>query len=347
MSKKGRSPASDQIEEAVDDGSGCVETWEALSELRESPNPDRRRFLRTVGFSFGALTLGSGVSAASGLEEKEDEEEERPEIHTEEVRGRKRGQLVSEAVQSPDVRHVADELGEKPGLSSVQKYKIDGATGYKVQFGSDDGSGPVIEYHESDELLETGTKAKGWDRRGDGVTTVDGTKREILDVATPRVQSLVEELDHLTAYDGLPADGEIVEEATSYVHNQQDDRKGLVIPVADGKDVVARIIVEFDDGFHEHEGSLNEYVQEVTVDAGGDGISAQGHITCAFGVCTDWCTKLCAVLRAGVGGGGCGAACLRYISSWPIAVACGVICFALTNGTCYPTCQNQTGHNVG
>ena len=113
MAKKNADPASDRINEAVDDGSGCVETWEALSEVRESPNPDRRRFLRTVGFSFGALTLGSGVSAASGLEEIGDEDEDLPEIHTEEVRGRKRGQLVSGAVRSSEVRRVADELGGK------------------------------------------------------------------------------------------------------------------------------------------------------------------------------------------------------------------------------------------
>ena len=236
--------------------------------------------------------------------------------------------------------------GGKPGLSSVRKYTIDGATGYEVRFGSDDDSGPVIEYHKSDELFETETKVSGWDRRGDGVTTVDGTKREVLDVATPTVQSLVEELGDLTAYDGVPAGGEIVEEATSYVHNQQDDRKGLVIPVADGKDVVRRIIVELADGFDNRAGSLDEYVRDVTVGAGGDGISTQGHITCVFGICTDWCSKLCTVLKAAAGGG-CGVKCLRYISSWPIAVACGVICFALTHGTCYPTCQNQTGHNVG
>lgn len=95
-------------------------------------------------------------------------------------------------------------------------------------------------------------------------------------MATPTVQSLVEELGDLTAYDGVPAGGEIVEEATSYVHNQQDDRKGLVIPVADGKDVVRRIIVELADGFDNRAGSLNEYVRDVTVDAGGDGISTQG-----------------------------------------------------------------------
>ena len=346
MAEKNANPASDRIKEAVDDGAGCVETWEALSELRESHNPDRRRFLRTVGLSFGALTLGSGVSAASGLEEQEDKDEDRPEIHTEEVQGRKRGQLVSGAVQSPDVRHVADELGEKPGLSSVRKYTIDGTTGYEVRFGSDNDPGRVIEYHESDELFETETKVSGWDRRGDGVTTVDGTKREVLDVATPTVRSLVEELNDLTAYDGVPAGGEIVEEATTYVHNQQDDRKGLVIPVGEEKDVTQRIVVEFADGFDKRDGSLNEYVRDVTIDAGGDGISTQGHITCVFGVCTDWCSKLCTVLKA-VAGGGCGVKCLRYISSWPIAVACGVICFALTHGTCYPTCRNQTGHNVG
>lgn len=336
-----------RIEEVVDDGDGCVETWEALSELRESVDPNRRQLLRKVGLSFGALTLGSSVTAASGP----DDDEDHPEIHTEEVRGRKRGQLVSEAVRSSEVRYVADELEEKPGLSSVQKYTIDGTIGYEVRFGSDDEPGPVIEYHKSDELFEEGTKVRGRDRRGDGVTTVDGTKREVLDVATPTAQSLVGELGDLEAFDEILADtdGEIVEEATAYVQNQRDDRKGLVVPVADEddeKDVVRRIIVEFADGFEERDGSLDEYVNDVTVDAGGDGVSTQGHITCVMGVCTDWCSKLCTVLKA-VAGGGCGAKCLRYVSSWPIAVACGVICFALTHGTCYPTCQKQTGHNVG
>ena len=132
MAKKNADPASDRINEAVDDGSGCVETWEALSEVRESPNPDRRRFLRTVGFSFGALTLGSGVSAASGLEEIGDEDEDLPETHTEEVRGRKRGQLVSGAVRSSEVRHVADELGGKAGAvvgTEVHHWWGDGVRG--------------------------------------------------------------------------------------------------------------------------------------------------------------------------------------------------------------------------
>jgi len=57
--------------------------------------------------------------------------------------------------------------GGKPGLSSVRKYTIGGATGYEVRFGSDDDPGPVIEYHKSDELFETETKVSGWDRRGE------------------------------------------------------------------------------------------------------------------------------------------------------------------------------------
>ncbi|WP_162991399.1 hypothetical protein [Halostella salina] len=350
MSKKdASSTARERIEREIDDGGGCVETWETLSELRDAPDPDRRAFLRTVGLSFGALTLGSGVSAAAGPDGDADGGD-RPEIETEEVRGRKRGQLVSEAVRSSEVRYVADELGEQPGLSTVRRYTVDGATGYEVRFGSDDESGPVIEYHKSDDLFDGELKVHGRARRGDGVTTVDGTKREVLDVATPTVESLLDGLDDLPAYADAraAADGEVVEEATAYVHNQRDDRKGLVVPVADGEDVVRRIVVEFADGFagRDADGSLDGHVQDVTVDAGGDGVSTQGHITCVMGVCTDWCSKLCTVLKAAAGGG-CGVKCARYIASWPIAVACGVICFALTHGTCYPTCQKQTGHDVG
>ena len=78
-----------EIEQKIDDGAGCVETCEALSEIRESGETDRRQFLRNVGLSFGALTLGSGVSTATGPDD-----DDRPEIDTEEVRGKKRGQLV-------------------------------------------------------------------------------------------------------------------------------------------------------------------------------------------------------------------------------------------------------------
>lgn len=343
MRKKGTSSAADRIEDAVDDGSGCVETWEALSELRESPDPGRRQFLRKVGLSFGALTLGSGVGAASASGEEDDDY---PEIHTAEVTGPKRGQLVSEALRSADVRYVADEMGEKPELSTVLEHSIDGATGYEVRFGSADDPGPVIEFHKSDELLEEGTKVRGWEGRGDGVSTVDGTNREVLDVATPTVLSLVEELSPLTEYGSIPAEAEVVEEATAYVHNQRDDRKGIVVPVAEGKNVVRRILVEFSDGFRDRDGPVDEYVEDVAVEGGGDGVSVQGHITCVFGVCTDWCSKLCGALKI-VAGGSCGIKCARYIASWPIAVACGVICYAITKGTCYPTCRNQLGHNVG
>jgi hypothetical protein len=266
------------------------------------------------------------------------------------VRGKKRGQLVSEAVRSSEVRYVAEVLGEKPGVSSVRKYTIDGDSGYEVRLGSEGNSGPVIEYHKSDRLFDSETKVHGQDRRGDGVTTVDGNKREILDIATPTVRSLIEGLDGVTEYEEVrkAADGEIVEEATVYIHNQRDDRKGLVIPVAEGEEVVQRILVEFTHAFSENNtgNGVEDYVQDVTVSTGGDGVSTKGHVTCVMGVCTDWCSKLCTVLKAAAGGG-CGVKCARYIASWPIAVACGAICFALTHGTCYPTCQKQTGHDIG
>lgn len=56
--------AIEQVNDAVEDGGGCTEAWEALSDLRESTNSNRRNFLKNVTIAgVGGLGLMSGVAA--------------------------------------------------------------------------------------------------------------------------------------------------------------------------------------------------------------------------------------------------------------------------------------------
>lgn len=182
------SEARQEIEAKVDAGGGCTETWEALSQIRESKEENsRRNFLKNLGISIGALTMGTGTAVAH------DSDEEKPEIEREEIRGRERGQLISEAVQSNQVRYVADELGQLPDVDSVYKYTIDGSNGYGIQFGNHKESTYIIQYYKSKDLYYTEVKAFGAKKVGEGVMTVDGSKNELVDIATPRVKDQIKE----------------------------------------------------------------------------------------------------------------------------------------------------------
>lgn len=86
----------DELSDAVDDGGGCAETWEKLSEARRKSSLDRRSVLKGVG-AFGAAALGvSGIGAATAKKKPDDEE-------------------IDEALNSEGVQALLDEL-ENPEI---------------------------------------------------------------------------------------------------------------------------------------------------------------------------------------------------------------------------------------
>lgn len=56
---------AEQINEAVEDGGGCTETWEALSRIREKPKTNRRDILRAVGATGATIAGFTGIASAT------------------------------------------------------------------------------------------------------------------------------------------------------------------------------------------------------------------------------------------------------------------------------------------
>ena len=167
----------------------------------------------------------------------------------------------------------------------------------------------------------------------------------MIEVQTPQVERLVERLSVDDAYSRLKQEYDrstLVEGDAVLKKNIRDGREGVIIPVEEGDSIVGRVIAERVQVAADMVREPDQF--DVEIQHVDDGISTQGHVRCVFGICTDYCALLCAALPIGAGAG-CLATCLRYIAKWPIAVACGVICWAVGEGVCYPTCVNQTGHD--
>jgi len=93
------SEAIESINDAVDDGEGCVETWETLDTLRRDRNDEessRRSFLRRTAVA-GSATLGLPAVAERAKAAAEDTE-------VTEVTGRDRGRLLSSALRDRRTR---------------------------------------------------------------------------------------------------------------------------------------------------------------------------------------------------------------------------------------------------
>jgi len=63
-----------ELNDAVDDGGGCAETWETLSEARDKFTPDRRSVLKGVG-ALGASAVGVSSLGVATAKEKPGNEE--------------------------------------------------------------------------------------------------------------------------------------------------------------------------------------------------------------------------------------------------------------------------------
>ncbi|MFH5802278.1 twin-arginine translocation signal domain-containing protein [Haladaptatus sp. CMAA 1911] len=102
---------AEQITEAVDNGGGCVEAWEAMSDLREKEQSNRRNFLKGIGAAgagaFGLAGMGTTLATAEPS-------------NTE----------VTQVLRSDDVQTILSELGQPdidPGTVNklVPENKVD------------------------------------------------------------------------------------------------------------------------------------------------------------------------------------------------------------------------------
>lgn len=90
----GTDEAVEQVNKAVEDGGGCTEAWEALSELRKQNSTNRRDFLRGVGAAGSTAALISAGSMPAVAKRRESSSEE-----------------VEAALKSDHVQSLLTELG--------------------------------------------------------------------------------------------------------------------------------------------------------------------------------------------------------------------------------------------
>lgn len=113
---------AEQVNEAVQDGGGCTETWEALSDLREQSDTSRRKFLRTM--STGAAATG-GIGSLSGTALAA---EDKSEQLVQEVTGAKKNKLRADALRTDELKtlrqHVIKNLDAKLRTNRVSVYEI-------------------------------------------------------------------------------------------------------------------------------------------------------------------------------------------------------------------------------
>jgi len=86
-----------ELNDAVDDGGGCAETWETLSEARDKFTPDRRSVLKGVG-ALGASAVGVSSLGVATAKEKPGNEEIEVALNSDAV------QALLEELHYPDVR---------------------------------------------------------------------------------------------------------------------------------------------------------------------------------------------------------------------------------------------------
>ncbi|MFC4450221.1 hypothetical protein [Halorussus aquaticus] len=323
----------EKLNDQIPDGSGCAETWAALSEMREEDATGRRDFLTHVGltlgvFSVGGSTLSSRVSASGDVN---------PDIETRSLKGRERGQLLRRANRSEDVRQIARTLGEKPKPTAVFEYSVNDDTGYGVTFGREEERDTTIRYYESS-AFDDGVTALGGKPVGDGIRAVDGNHKTTMEFGTPLVKEVAKKVPENAVEKGT-GDGSLAREEAILLRNSE--RFDVYVPITRGGDFEGRVVLT----------GSGEPTNVTTTDLSvapkqtQDGVSTQNHIVCGpWGtVCTDYCTVLCSSL-AGLSGAACTAACSGTVAGIPISPGCGAICAGVVGGTCYATCTNLTGH---
>lgn len=335
---KGDNKSSDsrqRINDAVDDGGGCVEAWSSLSEMRKKDENSRRDFLRKVGVTLGAIPLGASATAsADTAEEKTNSEQE---VTVEEIQGKKRDKLVKEANSSEKVQFVANHLGKRGDVESVFKYTLEnGETGYGVTYGTSTTSkGHTIQWYKS-ESFPDGTSATGSQPSGDGVITVDADSQSVLHIHGTSLQkqaiSALQNNSEYKAYKQQLSNEELLtsDSIVALDLSGSQTRTQIIIPVQQDSTIVARLSVA-GSGKPTTENVSSYSVHEET----------NGQVSVQFSIGFDPCAALCGAL-SGLSGAACASACDATVVGIPISPGCAAVCAGVMAGTCMPTCKKNT-----
>ncbi|MUV57065.1 MULTISPECIES: hypothetical protein [Haloferacaceae] len=171
-----------ELNDAVDDGGGCTETWEKLSDIRSSPDPrpgvDRRTVLK-IGSLGIATTLVPGVATADNkkdLGDGSDSTNGEREVVIQRLAGKRRREAVDDALGNSDVQQLLNDAASE---HSYNKQPED-AVAFRIR-----GVGDVdIDYRTVDLPFDTGVSLQtdedveripdaflGWDDRDDSPPT--------------------------------------------------------------------------------------------------------------------------------------------------------------------------------
>lgn len=342
-SDNGVQQAIDEINERVDDGSGCTETWGTLSDYRNgNQSPGRRTFLKRLGVAVGAIPLGATTTATAT--ENHSNPDDDIEVDATEISGEHAEELIEQAESSTEFQEAAKALGDHPAATEVYEYNLSDESGYGVTFGEEEEETTTIRYYIRDEDVEV-IGGKPLDTGMRTVQVIDGSLN-LQEIGTQRVQAHTRKVQHAVSRSDRVKEGSISsEEAVIGFESELDgsrkgNRKGryrglgqasvMYASVVNEGEVVDRIVVNLT------EGRITE--DDLLVESAGDDISS--HVICVWGACVNYCSVLCATL-AGLAGAGCVAKCAGTIAGIPISPACGAICAGVVGGVCYPTCTNQ------
>ncbi len=109
------------INETVDDGSGCAELWENLSQTR-------RKFLKSSGVALGA----SGMAGMASAKSDQERPSTFPNINRSKLSGNKAQSIIEESKQDKTLNQVLSKLSDSPEYESAQVYSIDFECGDEV-----------------------------------------------------------------------------------------------------------------------------------------------------------------------------------------------------------------------
>ena len=107
--------AVDEVNDAVNDGGGCVEAWESMNALRsknDASNPDRRAAIKILGT--GAMSV-AGLGAAANRTSAKKPTGTSPEI--DHVTGSEANKAVSTAIRTREFRNLRKKLHRDEGYS--------------------------------------------------------------------------------------------------------------------------------------------------------------------------------------------------------------------------------------
>lgn len=183
-SREDEREVEEDIDNAISDGSGCVETWETLSEIREETSR-RRGFLRKAGV-VGLAGLSTAASASSAAAHGSDRLKFKIKLPSggflkvKELRGRKKEKKVQQARESAEYDELSGALADDGHRMTSEQVMATSVTisgqgkSYLIGFSSGSKSdGEVVDIAVSvDEEMDSRAAVTSYDEDGliSGVT---------------------------------------------------------------------------------------------------------------------------------------------------------------------------------